>query len=340
MVEGELHGDRELQIKGVGDLVHASQSDLAYIAKPRMPSGIEHCRAAAFIVPKGIEGINRPHIEVDDPVLAFTRLHQHFIEKSFVADGVDGSCQIGPDCSYTDDEVSIGPLCVLGARVNLGARVRLHPGVVLMDDVQIGDDCVLYPNVTLYPRCRLGARVIIHAGTVVGSDGYGYVPDKQGHHLKRPHVGRVVIEDDVEIGANCCIDRGSFGETRVRRGAKIDNLVQIAHNVVVGEDSLLVSQVGIAGSTVLGHHVVMGGNSGVADHVTVGDMVMVGAKGGVTNDVPDNAILAGFPAIPRERWLRQNALLHRLPDMHKDLKRMKKEIQELRSLLAGEKGEN
>lgn len=338
MVDGELHGDRELQVCGVGDLVHASDRDVSFITKPQMLAEIEYCRAAAFVVPKGMMGITRPYIAVNDPVLAITRLHLHLVEKSFTADGVDGSCRIGVDCRYSD-QVSIGPLCVLGDRVHLGERVRLHPGVVLMNDVNIGDDCVLYPNVTLYPHCQLGSRVIIHAGTVVGSDGFGYVPDQQGHHLKRPHVGRVVIEDDVEIGANSCIDRATFGETRIRRGAKIDNLVQIAHNVEVGADNLLVSQVGIAGSTVLGHHVVLGGNSGVADHVSVGNNVMLGAKGGVHNDVADNSILAGFPAIPRERWLRQNALLTRLPEIHKDLKKLKKEIVELRTLLSGKKVE-
>lgn len=334
LVNGELHGDRELQVCGVGDLAHASDRDLSFITKSQMLAEIEHCRAVAFVVPKGIEGITRPHIVVNDPVLAVTRLHQRLVERPFTADGVDASCRIGADCRYSD-QVSIGPHCVLGDRVHLGERVRLHPGVVLMDDVKIGDDCEVYPNVTLYPYCQLGARVIIHAGTVVGSDGYGYVPDRQGHHLKRPHVGRVVIEDDVEIGANCCIDRATFGETRIRRGVKIDNLVQVAHNVEVGEDSLLVSQVGIAGSTVLGHHVVMGGNSGIADHVTVGNNVMIGAKGGVHNDVPDNSIMAGFPAIPRARWLRQSALLTRLPEMHKDLLRLKKEIVALRALLSG-----
>ncbi len=205
-----------------------------------------------------------------------------------------------------------------------------------MDDVTIGDDCVLYPNVTLYPHTLLGTRIIIHAGTVVGSDGYGYIPDRQGHHLKRPHVGRVVVEDDVEIGANCCIDRATFGETRIRRGTKIDNLVQIAHNVEIGEDNLLVSQVGIAGSTVLGRHVVMGGNSGIADHVTVGDNVIIGAKAGVHNDVHENSVFAGFPALPRER-----DGCGRMPcctgcrKCIRRLKRLKKEIEELRTSLAG-----
>jgi len=323
IVNGEVHGDGELQIKGVGDLAHASSFDISFISKLQMLSDIEQCKAAAFIVPKGVRDLGRPYITVDNPVLAVTRLHQHFTEKPFTARGIDDTCRIGADCSYSA-QVCIGPYCVLGDRVKLGERVRLHAGVVLMDDVTIGDDCVLYPNVTLYPQSLLGARVIIHAGTVIGSDGYGYILDQQGRHEKRPHVGRVVIEDDVEIGANCCVDRATFGETRIRRGAKIDNLVQIAHNVEVGEDNLLVAQVGIAGSTVLGRHVVMGGNSGVADHVRIGDNVMVGAKAGIHNDVPENSVFAGFPAVPRERWLRQNAVMTRLPEMHKDLKKLEK----------------
>lgn len=332
MVEGELHGDPELRICGVGDLLHASSCDLAFITKPQMLPDLEQSAAAAFIVPEEIDGITKPFVKVRDPILAITTIHLYFSGKSFEARGIDASCQMGSDCSYPD-QVNIGPLCVLGDRVRLGERVHLHAGVVLMDDVTIGDDCVLYPNVTLYPFCQLGARVTIHGGTVVGSDGYGYVVDRQGHHLKRPHVGRVVIEDDVEIGANCCVDRATFGETRIRRGTKIDNLVQIAHNVEVGEDNLLVAQVGIAGSTVLGRHVVMGGNSGVAGHVTLGDNVMIAAKAGVHSDVPSNSVLAGYPAVPRERWLRQNAVLTRLPEMRREMKKLKKEIEELRGLL-------
>lgn len=336
IVEGELHGNPEIRISGVGDLTHASNSDLSFITGSRRLPEIERSSAAAFIVPKGVEGLLKPYITVNDPILAITRVHLHFTEQSFSARGVDGSCLIGSDCQYSD-QVSIGPLCVLGDRVRLGERVRLHTGVVVMDDVTIGDDCILFPNVTVYPQCQLGARIIIHAGSVVGSDGYGYALDRQGHFLKRPHVGKVIIEDDVEIGANCCIDRATFGETRIRRGAKIDNLVQIAHNVEVGEDNLLVSQVGIAGSTILGHHVIMGGNSGVADHLTLGDNVVIAAKAGVTNNVAANTVLAGYPAVERARWLRQNAVLHKLPEMYKEMKRLKKEIEQLRVMLADKK---
>jgi UDP-3-O-[3-hydroxymyristoyl] glucosamine N-acyltransferase len=210
--------------------------------------------------------------------------------------------------------------------------------VVIGDEVVIGDDVLLHPNVTVVARCVLGNRVIIHPGAVIGSDGFGYATDEAGRHVKRPHVGIVQLDDDVEIGANTCIDRGTFGKTWVKTGAKIDNLVQLGHNVVIGEHSFLVAQVGVAGSTKTGHHVVMGGQVGMAGHLAIGNGVMIAAKSGVHDDQPDGAVVAGIPAIPHKKWLRASAAVAKLPELGKELRELKRQVAELaKALLPSEK---
>ena len=333
MVGGDFCGDPECMLQGVGDVTTAGKGDISFVTKAAMLPAAEKSAASAFILPRSMSPLAKPCIFVDNPVLAITILHHHFLQKEFFAEGIHPTAILGKECQLSED-ITLGAYCVLGDRVRLGARVHLYPGVVLGDDVSIGDDCEIFPSVTIYANTTLGARVIVHAGSVIGSDGYGYVTDSKGHHLKRPHVGKVVIEDDVEIGANVCVDRGTFVATRIRRGTKIDNLVQIAHNVEVGEDNLIVALVGIAGSCKLGRHVVLGGNAGLAGHIHLGDNVTVGAKAGITNDVPSGATLIGYPAIPRDRWLRVNAVANRLPDMYKSLKALKKEVALLQELIA------
>jgi UDP-3-O-[3-hydroxymyristoyl] glucosamine N-acyltransferase len=332
MVQGEYEGDADLPISGVSDAVNSEDGDITFAIKNDLLQLAQQSQASAVIVPRRFPTLVKPCIRVADPVLAITLLHQYFIKKEFVAEGVHLTAVVGEDCSIPE-EVTIGPYCVLGRGVTLGERVCLHPGVVLADDVALGGDCEIYPGVKVYAGSKLGCRVVIHAGTVIGSDGYGYVSNEKGDHLKRPHVGKVVIEDDVEIGANCCIDRATFGETRIRRGTKIDNLVQIGHNVEVGEDNLLVAQVGIAGSSILGNRVVLGGQTGVAGHARIGDGAMAAAKSGIHGSIPPNAIMAGYPAVGREKWLRISAVMNSLPDMHKEIRILKKEIEALQSIL-------
>jgi UDP-3-O-[3-hydroxymyristoyl] glucosamine N-acyltransferase len=209
---------------------------------------------------------------------------------------------------------SIWPFVTLGDRVKIGNRVTLYPGVFVGSDSTIGDDSVLYPNVVVREGCSLGARVIVHSGTVIGADGFGYV-QHQGRHHKIPQLGGVVIEDDVELGANVTIDRATFGRTLVKQGTKVDNLVQIAHNVTVGEHCILVAQVGIAGSTTIGRHVMIGGQAGLSDHITIGDQVMVAAQSGVNRSVGSNQIVGGSPAMPREKALRVQGVIFQLPEL-------------------------
>ena len=232
------------------------------------------------------------------------------------------------------ENVEIGPCAVIGDRVSLGNRVRIGPGVVLGDEVEVGDDVLLHPNVTILARCRIGSRVIIHSGTVVGSDGFGFAPDGKCYH-KQPHTGIVRIGDDVEIGANNTIDRATFGETRIGRGVKTDNLVQIAHNVQIGANTVVVSQVGISGSVTIGENVILAGQAGVAGHLTIGDGAVVGPRAGIAKDVPPGQVVMGAPEMPQKRWLRVQRIIPMLPELKKRLDDIEKRLK----LLTPDKGE-
>lgn len=337
LVQGEVSGNGEVVIEGVADPATATPFDITFIAKRKMLEQLATTKAGAAILPKDAPEVFIPAIRVSDPVLAVAVIHNHLLARPFEATGVDPHACIGNDCRIPA-EVSIGPLVVIGDRVVLGSRVVIYPGVVIGDDVAIGDDTVLHANVSVRERCRIGSRVIIHNGAVIGSDGFGYATDPRGVHVKRPHIGIVQLDDDVEIGANTCVDRATFGKTWVRRGSKLDNLIQIGHNVEIGEGSLLAGQAGVAGSVVLGRGVVLGGQVAVKDHVSLGDRVMVAGQSGVIGDVEKGQVMAGYPAIPHRQWLRASALYNRLPDLAKDIEVLKKNIEELSRRLAEQEG--
>ncbi len=329
LVGGQVSGDKEVLIRGVAPLDHAGPTDISFLAKAKQAELLQTTGAGAVLVPPGVAGMaDLPLIAVKDPYLAVAIIHNHFLARSFVATGLHPRACIGQDCEL-GLEISIGPLAVLGDRVKLGARVRIAAGAVIGDDVQIGDDTTIGANVTLYDGTLIGRRVTIHAGTVVGSDGFGYATNERGEHVKRPQVGNVRIDDDVEIGANCCIDRATFGTTWIKAGTKLDNLVQIGHNVIVGEHSLLVAQVGIAGSTRLGRNVVMGGQAGAAGHLDVGDRVMIAAQGGIHDSQPRGAVVGGTPAIPIRQWAKSSAIFARLPELQNQVRKNTKVLAEL-----------
>lgn len=329
MVKGRVLGDKTVRVCGVAPLDTAGVTDISFLAKAKQAELLQTTGAGAVIVPMGVSGNeNLPLIEVRDPYLAAAIIHNHFLAEPFVADGVHPRAHVGYDCRL-GQAISIAPLAVLGNRVRLGEQVTIEAGCVIGDDVEIGDNSIIKANVTIYKGSVIGKRVIIHSGTVIGADGYGYAANERGEHIKRPQVGIVRIDDDVEIGANCCIDRATFGTTWIKSGVKIDNLVQVAHNVVVGENSLLVAQVGIAGSTVLGRNVVMGGQAGTAGHLTIGDQVMVAARGGIHNDQPKGAVIGGAPAIPIRQWAKCSAVYAKLPELQSQVRSNTKAIAEL-----------
>ncbi|MBU0481594.1 MAG: UDP-3-O-(3-hydroxymyristoyl)glucosamine N-acyltransferase [Proteobacteria bacterium] len=323
MVDGEWAGSTDVVLTGLADIGSATAGQISFLVDKNKAAG--EINASALIVPRAFGHCEIPVIYVDDPVLAAAIIHRHFIGDEFVAAGISDRAFVGTECSIAA-EVTISPMVVIGNNVRIGSRVTIGPGTVVGDSVSIGDGTFLHPNVTVLAGSLIGERVIIHSGTVIGSDGFGYAHDRHGNHVKRPHVGFVQIDDDVEIGANVCVDRATFGKTWIRRGTKIDNLVQIAHNVEIGENSILVSQVGISGSSRLGYGVVMGGKAALSGHLEIGNRVTIAAKSGVTSDLEDGAIVSGFPAIPHRKWLRASTSFHKLPDLIKDVREIKKKL--------------
>lgn len=329
---GTLTGDGDLFVSGVASLDDAEDSQITFLANPKYASKVADTRAAAVVLPKGAERHGRNAIEVANPYLAFAKLLTLFYIASPEPKGVMEGAWIGNDVIMGSD-VTVYPGAFLGDRVKIGDRVTIHPSVVLYDGVEVGDDVTLHANVVIYQGCRLGNRVTVHAGTVIGSDGFGYAPDGKGYY-KIPQIGIVVIEDDVEIGANAAIDRAALEATVIGRGTKIDNLVQIAHNCKIGADCMIVSQVGISGSTRIGEHVTLAGQVGVAGHIQIGDNVMVGAKSGVPGNVPAGSIISGIPAFNHKEWLRASSVYPKLPELRKSILSLEKRVKELEAKLA------
>ncbi len=328
MVDGSVAGNGKLEISGFGSLDGAGPGEISFIVNPRYLEQLEQSSAAAFVVGKEIEVDSADIISVDDAYLASAIIQNYFLEQPFRARGIHASAVVGSDCQISE-EVSIGPHAVIGDRAKIGPRVEIGAGVVIGEDVVIGADCRIRANVTIEYQCVLGERVVVHAGSVIGADGYGYATDKRGFHVKRPQLGTVRIEDDVEIGANCCIDRATFGVTWIKSGTKIDNLVQVGHNVVVGENSLLVAQVGLSGSTTLGRNVVLGGKASAAGHQTIGDGTMVAGFSALHGDHPPGSRLAGIPAIDGGQWFKAVTAFSRLPELRKDVRKIKKDLARL-----------
>ena len=289
-----------------------------------MAKAATNVQVAALLIHRYQPDLAIPQIVVDNPMLAFARVAQKFFVQAPPPRGIADQVIQGTDVRIGSDP-SIWPFVTLGDHVTIGNRVTLYPGVFVGSGSTIGDDCVLYPNVGVREACSLGARVIVHSGTVIGADGFGYV-QHQGRHHKIPQLGGVIIEDDVELGANVTIDRATFGHTLVKQGTKVDNLVQIAHNVIVGEHCILVAQVGIAGSTTIGRHVMIGGQAGLADHLTIGDQVMIAAKSGVNRSIESNQVVGGIPAMPREKALRIQGGIFQLPETRDTVRNLEQRV--------------
>ena len=330
MVNGELKGDPEKLICGAAPLETAGGREITYAGSVKFLKRIETSKAGAIIVPKGFEAKAFNLIGVENPQVAFAKVLQHFHPPLKKRYGLNAPYHIGKDFSCGRD-VSLAPFVAIGDNVTIGDRVRLHPHVALGDGVTLGDDVEIHPNVTIANRCRIGSRVVIHAGTVIGSDGFGFAPDGQMYH-KIPQTGIVQIDDDVEIGAGNTIDRATFGRTWIQKGVKTDNLVHIAHNVVVGENTVIVAQVGISGSVTIGKHVILAGQSAVSGHVEIGDNVIVGARGGVSRSLHKGEVVSGAPQMPHKTWLRVQRIMPRLPELKKKIEELEKRLNRMESL--------
>ena len=315
-------------IMGARPLEHAGPADITYLASEKFAKRLIESSAGAVIAPTDLDTVNIPHIRVKNPEAAFARLTALFYPYTKPPAGVSQRAEVHSDANIGDD-VSIGPFAVVGNGTEIGDGCVISAHVVIGDNCRIGSNTWIFPQVTIYSGSAIGSRVIIHSGTVIGSDGFGYAPDvdENGipHVVKKYHSGSVVIEDDVELGSLCAVDRALAGTTRIGRGAKIDNLVQIAHNVQVGEGTVIASQVGIAGSSSIGRFGLVGGQVGVKDHVAVGDRVVLATRVGIYRNVPDDSIMAGsVPAMPHTIFLRAAGLFKRLPDMLDRIRKLEK----------------
>ncbi len=328
LLKGELKGDGDILIKGIQALDFAAKDEISFVVGKAYFEKALNCNAAALIISKKANfQTEKPLILVDDPYLAYAEISTFFSKEEWKARGVSSNSHIGEN-STVDPNVSVYPCVYIGDNVSIASGVTLYPGVFIGDNVTIDTETILYPNVTVYNGCKIGKRVIIHSGTVIGSDGFGYAR-KGRMHVKIPQTGIVVIEDDVEIGSNCCVDRAALGKTIIGHGAKIDNLVQIAHNVVIGANTIIVAQVGISGSCKIGENVTIGGQSGFVGHIEIGDGAMIAAQSGVTKSLASGEVVSGTPAITHKHFLRVAGEMKRLPELSKEVRALKEKIEEL-----------
>lgn len=315
-------------ITGVNSLADAQPGEISFVASDQYLKQAITSRAAALLVGRRITvppELKAVVLQVDNVDLAMVKVLQFFAPPvPQPAAGVDPSARISPDAKIPAD-AAISAFVSIGRNVTLGARCILHPGVVIGDDVTIGDDCILYANVVIRERITIGNRVIINAGCVLGTDGFGYTWDGK-QHVKIPQIGTIVVEDDVELGSCVCVDRAKFGATIIGRGTKIDNLVQIAHNVKTGPHCIMAGQSGIAGSTTLGAGVIIGGAASIRDHVSIGDGTMIAARAGVIEDLPAKGIYSGAPALPHRQSLREQAAFRKLPELMVQLRKLQEQL--------------
>ena len=328
IVDGVVIGPGDVVISGVAGIKEAQAGEITFLANPRYEAYLGETGASAVIADRDGDS-PRPILRVDNPYLAFLRVVTLFADDptTIYPRGIHPTAVVA-DSAAIGDEVSIGAFAYVGERATVGAQTTILPHACVCADAAIGQRCLIYPHVTVRERCEIGDRVIVHAGAVIGSDGFGYA--RQGDvHLKIPQIGIVRIEEDVEIGANTTIDRATTGVTLVRRGCKIDNLCQIAHNVVIGEDSILAAQAGISGSTELGRNVVLAGQAGLVGHIRIGDGARVGAQGGVTKSIPPQTSVSGYPAREHTQARKIYAASKRLPDLLREFRELRARVEAL-----------
>jgi UDP-3-O-[3-hydroxymyristoyl] glucosamine N-acyltransferase len=331
LIDGELCGDGKIVIEGVGSLTEAEKGEITFLASSRYRNQVSKTKASAIIIGEEVELPEIPSLRTKNPYLAFAQVMKVLVTPRKLPTGIDKTSILGQGVKLGKD-VAIGAYVVVENGVVIGDRTVIFPGTYIGDKAMIGKDGLIYSNVTVREEVIIGDNVIIHPGAVIGSDGFGYATEKGKHH-KIPQAGTVEIGNGVEIGANVTIDRATLGKTVIGEGTKIDNLVQIGHNVRIGKNCLIVSQVGISGSTVIGDNVILAGQAGLVGHITVGDNAIVGAQAGVTKSVPANTTVSGYPAREHRIAQRMNAQLFRLPKLYEEIKELKKEIKEIREKL-------
>ncbi len=338
LVGGTVSGDESLVIRGAAPLHNAENGDITFLSQAEKLSQLANCRAAAIVVPHGINSVDFALLHVDDAVSAFETIVRRFCPpRKEKKREIHPAAVIGEPVTLGQD-VSIGPHAVIEDDVEIGDRVTISAGVRIMAGCKIGDDSMIFPNAVLYENTVLGRRCIIHACAVLGAYGFGY-DSSRGTHILSPQLGNTVLGDDVEVGACSTIDRGTYGPTYIGEGTKIDNLVMIAHNCRVGKFNLICAGTGVAGSSTTGDYVVMAGRVGVRDHVHIGQRAVLGAMAGVISDIPEGARVVGIPATPEKEQMRMQVAKAKLPEMRRELKELKVAVRDLQQAIDRMNGE-
>ncbi len=335
VIGGEVIGDSQTVITGISGIKEAQTGDITFLANPKYAPLLSTTGASAVLLDREskIENCKKPVVRTDDPSFAFAQIVSLVSpQKKVHPQGISKFASIAPGAVLGKD-VSIGPFAIIEPNVRVGDNSVIYGGCFIGNSAQIGSDCLLYSHVTIREDVQIGNRVIVHSGTVIGSDGFGFVA-VEGSQQKIPQIGIVVIEDDVEIGANVTIDRARFDKTVIGQGTKIDNLVQIAHNVCVGKHCLIVAQAGVSGSTVVGNGAVLAGQAGIVGHIRIGEKAIVAAQAGVTKSVPDHTMVSGYPARPHDTAKRVNACVQKLPELYTRVKELEEEIRKLKEQLS------
>lgn len=329
LIQGEVVGDGQTIIRGFNPLDQAQVGDLAFVSEEKHTSQLATSHASAVLI-SPLMPVDRPAIRIPNPYLGFMHLLEHFFPAQHPTWGIDPRAILGADV-VLGHNVNIGPYAVIDQGTRLGDDVTVYPGTYIGAACEIGAGCVLYANVSLYPHVQLGCGVIVHSGAVIGADGFGFYPLANGTYRKIPQVGRVIIGDAVEIGANTCIDRATIGDTVIETGVKLDNLVQIGHNSFVGAHTVLAGQVGVSGSVHIGAQVRIGGQVGIADHITVGERSAIAAQSGVASDVVSDTIVFGTPAVPAPLAKRAHLYSLRLRELFQHVKQLQRRLEALES---------
>ena len=332
-VQGVIEGDENATVNTFAKIEDGKPGAISFLSNPKYTHYIYDTESSIVLVDKSVE-LEKPTkatlIKVDNAYECVAKLLQLYESMKPKKTGIDSLAFISPSAKIGEN-VYIGAFAYIGDNVVIGDGCQIYPNVVICENAKVGNDCLFYPNVTIYHDCHVGNRVTLHAGSVVGSDGFGFAPSENGYD-KIPQIGIVTIEDDVEIGANTCIDRSTMGSTYVRKGVKLDNLVQIAHNTDIGANTVMSAQVGIAGSTKVGQWCMFGGQVGIAGHITIGNKVFLGAQSGVPSSLKDNQTLIGTPPMEKLPYSKSQAIFQKLPDLYKQIQKLQKEVDELKKL--------
>ena len=331
LIGGRVEGDENAAVSTFAKIEEGKKGAISFLSNPKYTHFVYDTESSVVLVNDDLElgaGVKPTLIRVKNAYEAVAKLLQLYASMQPKKTGIDPLAFVSSKAQVGKD-VYIGAFACIGDGAVIGDGTQVYPHAVIGDGVKIGEECLIYPNVTIYQGCRLGNRVTIHAGSVIGADGFGFAPNVEGYE-KIPQIGIVIIEDDVEIGANTCIDRSTMGQTVIHKGVKLDNLIQVAHNCEIGENTVMSAQVGIAGSTKVGAWCMFGGQVGLAGHITVGDHVNLGAQSGVPSSLKANQTLIGTPPMEPTPFFKSQAIFRRLPDMYKELSVLRKEIEELK----------